>query len=110
MLLSFDTSPLSVGVGTDALPTSIVVASLLPLSEGVGADGAGEVDGVVGRLKLYGKSSISATKGGYHLVSTRVNNYKAEGSDAINEEQEGYVAFDFIIRSYITKINSFLEY
>ena len=66
---------------------------LIPISS------AGEVDETVGRLKLFGKSSISATKGGYHLVSTRINNYKTVDGSGISPEQDGYVAFDLFIKN-----------
>ena len=65
----------------------------------------GEVDTTVSRLKLYGKSSITATAGGYRLISTRINNYEEEKDDEGNGtgkyvgEQGGYVAFDLFIRN-----------
>lgn len=66
---------------------------LIPIST------AGVVDSTIGRLVLYGKSSITATSGGYHLRSTRINNFKTEGTDSINDEQNGYIAFDLFIKN-----------
>ena len=63
---------------------------LIPLST------AGETDAEKnsGRLKLFGKSSLTATGGGFRLISTRIDNYK-EGKT----EAEGYVAFDLFIKN-----------
>lgn len=67
---------------------------LIPLST------IGESDPAAnGRLKLYGKSSITATGGGYRLLSTRINNYGTTGEGKLVSEQDGYVAFDLFIRN-----------
>ena len=63
----------------------------------------GEFDETVSRLKLYEKGSLTATKGGYRLMASRVNNYNALNDDnkvtATGEyvEDDGYVAFDLFI-------------
>ena len=63
----------------------------------------GEFDSTVSRLKLFEKGSLTATKGGYRLMASRVNNYNAleeEGKvSATGEyyEDDGYVAFDLFI-------------
>ena len=56
----------------------------------------GEIDPEVSRLKLFGKSSITATKGGFRLISTRIDNY-SEDEEGIVNEQGGYVAFDLFV-------------
>lgn len=76
----------------------------------------GEKDYEVSRLKLYGKSSITATPGGFRLISTRLDNYNeavdesGESTGVIVDEREGYVAFDLFIKNgegvdYIEKYN-----
>lgn len=68
---------------------------LIPLStNGVADPTAG------GRLKLYGKSSLTATGGGFRLISTRIDNYSSSGSGGtLVSEGQGYVAFDLFIRN-----------
>lgn len=58
----------------------------------VSTDGA--VTPEVGRLKLYGKSSITATPGGFRLISTQIDNYNESAT-----EKDGYVAFDMFIKN-----------
>ena len=53
----------------------------------------GEIDATANRMKLYEKGSLTATKGGYRLMSSRVPNY-ATGSNP-----DGYVVFDLFIRN-----------
>ncbi len=53
----------------------------------------GEIDEGVSRLKMYEKSSITTTPGGYRIMSSRVDNTK-------ETELDGYVAFDLFIRNY----------
>lgn len=83
---------------------------LIPIST------SGEKDNTVSRLKLFGKSSITATPGGFRLISTRLDNYSEElGEDGEKtgkyvDEREGYVAFDLFIKNgegvdYIEKYN-----
>ena len=52
----------------------------------------GEIDTTANRMKLYEKGSLTATKGGYRLMSSRVPN--ADGS-----APDGYVVFDLFIRN-----------
>lgn len=52
----------------------------------------GMLDTSVSRLKLYEKTSLSATSGGFRLISGRVDNYTGD-------EADGYVAFDLYIRN-----------
>lgn len=68
---------------------------LIPLStSGVADPAAG------GRLKLYGKSSLTATGGGFRLISTRIDNHTSSGSGGtLVSEGQGYVAFDLFIRN-----------
>ena len=58
----------------------------------------GEFDETASRLKLYEKGSLTATKGGYRLMASRVNNYtdKVEGGTEYLED-DGYVAFDLFV-------------
>ncbi len=53
----------------------------------------GEIDAAASRMKLYEKGSLTATKGGYRLMSSRVPN-AAKGSNP-----DGYVVFDLFIRN-----------
>lgn len=66
---------------------------LIPLSTAGVADPA-----AAGRLKLYGKTSLTATGGGYRLISTRIDNYNSNDGTLVSEGQ-GYVAFDMFIRN-----------
>ena len=52
----------------------------------------GMLDTSVSRLKIYEKTSLSATSGGFRLISGRVDNYTGD-------EADGYVAFDLYIRN-----------
>ena len=82
---------------------------LIPIST------SGDKDLTVSRLKLFGKSSITATPGGFRLISTRLDNYSeaADGEetpDGYVAERDGYVAFDLFIKNgegvdYIEKYN-----
>lgn len=84
---------------------------LIPIST------VGEKDTAVSRLKLYGKSSITATPGGFRLISTRLDNFSeeigvdGEGTGKTVGEREGYVAFDLFIKNgegvdYIEEYNA----
>ena len=53
----------------------------------------GEIDAAASRMKLYEKGSLTATKGGYRLMSSRVPNF-ASGS-----KPDGYVVFDLFVRN-----------
>ena len=53
----------------------------------------GEIDATANRMKLYEKGSLTATKGGYRLMSSRVPNY------AVGSNPDGYVVFDLFIRN-----------
>ena len=63
---------------------------------------AGFLDPSVGRLKFYDKSSLSATAGGYRLISSRVDNYSTS-DDILVSEAEGYIVFDLFIRNGVEK-------
>ncbi len=65
----------------------------------------GHMDATASRMKLFEKASLTATPGGYRLLSSRVHNYEPE-----NGEQSGYVAFDLFVRNlsgtqYIEELN-----
>ncbi len=66
-------------------PTS----GLVPIST------SGDIITPSGALKLFGKSSLASTAGGYKIISSQITN--TSGS-TINEG-EGYVAFDLFIRN-----------
>jgi hypothetical protein len=66
---------------------------LIPVSS------SGKIDKNVGRLILYGKSSLTATQGGYRLISSRINNYGSESNGQLVSEDDGYVVFDLFIRN-----------
>ena len=67
---------------------------LIPIST------VGEPDTKSSRLKLYEKGSLTATGGGYRLLTSRVDNYTetASGSNVFSNG-EGYVAFDLFIKN-----------
>lgn len=51
----------------------------------------GDIDTESSRMKFFGKSSLSATEGGFRLMSNRIDNSVSE--------QDGYVAFDLFIKN-----------
>ena len=53
----------------------------------------GEIDTAASRMKLYEKGSLTATKGGYRLMASRVPNSTAGSAP------DGYVVFDLFIRN-----------
>lgn len=55
---------------------------------------SGDIDLDVSRLKLFQKTSMSTTEGGYKLIAGRVDNY-SEGKP----EGDVYVAFDLFIKN-----------
>ena len=58
----------------------------------------GEFDADASRLKLYEKGSLTATKGGYRLMASRVaNNTKQVDGGSEYLEGDGYVAFDLFV-------------
>lgn len=58
---------------------------LIPMSSN------GTVSSTTSRLELYGKSSLSATEGGFRLMANKIDNSVTE--------QDGYVAFDLFIKN-----------
>lgn len=66
---------------------------LIPIST------VGDMDSTTSRLKLYEKASLTTTKGGYRLLTSRVDNYtKPEGATNYNKG-DGYVVFDLFIKN-----------
>lgn len=59
---------------------------LIPMSS------VGKIDKTVSRLVLYEKGSLTATPGGYRIMSSKVKN---EGAT----EADGYIAFDLFVRN-----------
>ncbi len=73
---------------------------LIPLSS------VGEMDVLSSRMKLYEKSSFTATPGGYRIMASLVNNKTTNPG--------GYIAFDLFIknlsgRKYISELNALDE-
>ena len=68
---------------------------LIPMST------VGDMDVTSSRMKLYEKGSLTATKGGYRLLASRVNNHKKQVGGDTGEyiEGDGYVAFDLFIKN-----------
>lgn len=74
--------------------------SLIPVSS------VGKVDGKSSRLVLYEQSSITPSKGGYRIMTSRVENHK----NLTKAEPNGYIAFDLFVknfsaRQYISELN-----
>ena len=65
---------------------------LIPLSS------VGDMDPTSSTMKLYEKGSLTATKGGYRLLASRVNNYTKDSNNKY-PETKGYVAFDLFIKN-----------
>ena len=85
---------------TNIMPTleDGTVNKLAPIST------VGELDSEVSRLKLFEKSSLTTTPGGYRLLSTRINNryeLKADGSEDKTKPTQGsgYIVFDLFVKN-----------
>ena len=66
---------------------------LIPMSS------VGDTDINSSRMILFEKGSLTATKGGYRLLASRVKNYTKIGTSDVLNQGEGYVAFDLFIRN-----------
>ena len=65
---------------------------LIPMST------VGDMDSTASRMKLFEKASLTTTRGGYRLLTSRVGNY-ATAEDGSFYQGEGYVAFDLFIKN-----------
>ena len=68
-----------------------VWGDLIPMSS------IGIVNNTTSKLVMYEKASLTASDGGYRLLTSRVDNYVTSG-DEINQGK-GYVAFDLFIKN-----------
>ena len=64
----------------------------------------GELDSSVSRMKLFEKSSLTTTPGGYRLLSSRINNNTfvkdAEGNPTnVLNQGSGYIVFDLFVKN-----------
>ena len=67
---------------------------LIPMST------VGDMDSAASRMKLYEKASLTTTKGGYRLLTSRVANNTKTDEDHIGYiEGKGYVAFDLFVKN-----------
>ena len=66
---------------------------LIPMST------VGDMDDTSSRLKLFEKGSLTTTKGGYRLLTSRVHNYETQNEKGNYIEGDGYVAFDLFIKN-----------
>ncbi len=66
---------------------------LIPIST------VGDMDDTSSRLKLFEKGSLTTTKGGYRLLTSRVHNYETQNEKGNYIEGDGYVAFDLFIKN-----------
>ncbi|MDD4282898.1 MAG: hypothetical protein PHX03_03810, partial [Bacilli bacterium] len=62
--------------------------SLIPIST------IGEIDPTTSRLKLYEKSSMTPTAGGYRIMTSQMDNFTDP-----DEEVKGYIAFDLFVKN-----------
>ncbi|MDD2181445.1 MAG: hypothetical protein PHW32_03645 [Bacilli bacterium] len=72
--------------------------SLIPIST------IGEIDPTTSRLKLYEKSSMTPTAGGYRIMTSQMDNFTDP-----DEEVKGYIAFDLFVKN-ITGAKYYPEY
>ena len=66
---------------------------LIPMSS------VGDMDSTSSTMKLYEKASLTATKGGYRLLASRVHNFDNQDTNNNYIEGDGYVAFDLFIKN-----------
>ena len=73
----------------------LIGVELIPMST------VGDMDVTSSRMKLYEKGSLTATKGGYRLLASRVNNHEKQVGGDTGEyiEGDGYIAFDLFIKN-----------
>ena len=69
--------------------TNSWTTGLVPMSS------VGQMDESASRMILFEKASLTATKGGYRLMASRVNNYQPEAT-----EHKGYVVFDLFVKNF----------
>ena len=78
--------------------TSSINKGLKPISS------VGEIDTTTSTMKMFEKGSLTATKGGYRLMASRIHNYDThlDSADETSPYKEigGYVAFDLFIRNF----------
>ena len=67
--------------------TSVLQKGLKPISS------VGEIDADTSTMKMFEKGSLTATKGGYRLMASRVPNA------AVGSNPDGYVVFDLFIKN-----------
>ncbi len=100
LLLSLDGSTwdTTVSISKDTLDADSYVGhtnswggeGLFPVSS------VGEMDTTSSRMKLFEKASLTATPGGYRLLTSRVDNY----TNPSVVEPDGYVVFDLFIKNF----------
>lgn len=84
-------------IGENEITTSLVDSYADNKNKWTGADGlmpistTGELDEANSVLKLYSKTSISSSKGGYMLRANQIDNSSEEG--------DGYIAFDLFVKN-----------
>src|SRR5574344_1531080 len=70
---------------------------LIPVSS------VGDMDSTSSTMKLFEKASLTTTKGGYRLLTSRIENYTMTATtgerDGFYAEGKGYVAFDLFIKN-----------
>ena len=66
---------------------------LIPMSS------VGDMDPTSSTMKLYEKASLTATKGGYRLLASRIHNFDNQDANNNYIEGKGYVAFDLFIKN-----------
>ena len=59
----------------------------------------GEVDSTSATMKLFDKGSLTASAGGYRLLTGRIDNYTTKNAGNFYTEGDGYVAFDLFIKN-----------
>jgi hypothetical protein len=82
--------------GNDYAKTTYSWTGLKPVST------IGEISATTNKLVMYDKGSLTATDGGYRLMSALVQNKVSatdEDGNTISGEEDGYVAFDIFIKN-----------
>ena len=100
LYLSMDGSSWTYNLDVADAPQYANNANKLADVELVPMSSVGDMDKTSSRMKLYEKGSLTATKGGYRLLSSQVNNYTSQVADSGEYiEGDGYVAFDLFIKN-----------
>ncbi len=101
LLLSFDGERFeeTVHISKDMLENVSYENHTNKWSDLVPVSSIGQMDKDSSRMMLFEKASLTASKGGYRLLASRVKNNENLTPETHNKHPEGYVVFDLFIKN-----------